>query len=151
MLSATRWWDGAYLNHTSPPSDGNCWLYCAGVLYTFYFILLLLMQKTHHIYMWQECFKRSRKFLFLPHSSIFFIYIPDKNDPSPACADVRQPLKHMVVIYTVHKSHRVQSPAVHPAAESFRTVHIFFFNREEENWWFMLTQAWSEMMYSRRN
>lgn len=29
--------DGAYLSHTSLPSDGNCQLYHAGVLYTFYF------------------------------------------------------------------------------------------------------------------
>lgn len=76
--------------------------------------------------MWQERFKRSRKLLFLPHSSIFFLYIPDKNDPSLACADVRHPLKHMAVIYTVHKSPRVQNPVVHPAAESYHSVHIFF-------------------------
>lgn len=84
-------------------------------------------------YIWKE---RSRKFSFLPHSFIFFIYIYiyDKDDPSPACVDERQPLEHMAVIYTVHKSHGVQSPALHPAVESFCTVRFFFFfNGEEEN------------------
>lgn len=78
-------------------------------------------------YMWQKSSQRSRKFSFLPHSFIFFIYIYDKDDPSPACVDVRRPLEHMAVIYTVHKSHGVQSPALHPAVESFCTVRIFFF------------------------
>lgn len=64
-------------------------------------------------------------FLHFPYIYIY-IYI-DKNNPSPACFDVRRPLEHMAVIYTVHKSHGVQSPALHPAVESFCTVRIFIY------------------------
>lgn len=120
--------DGAFLSHTSLPSDGNCQLYRAGVLYTFYFAGYCSSSPPGEDapYMWQKGSQRSRKFSFLPHSFIFFIYIYDKDDPSPACVDVRQPLEHMAVIYTVHKSRGVQSPALHPAVESFCTVRIFF-------------------------
>lgn len=61
--------------------------------------------------------------------------------------------KHKAAAYTVHKSNLAQSPFLHPAVESFCTVHrpLFFFTRGRKTLWFMLTQVWSEMMYSRRN
>lgn len=88
-------------------------------------------------YMWQKKALKGPENSHFCHIPSFSLYIYDKNNPSPARFDVRRPLEHMAVIYTVHKSHGVQSPALHPAAESFCTVRFFFFSfffsREEEN------------------
>lgn len=92
-----------------------------------------------------------------PYSFNFLIYIYGKTtQPDTYCGVLMysRVWKHMAAVYTVHKSNVAHSPLLHPAVESFCIEHrpIFFYIQEKgKTLCFMLTQVWSEMMYSRRN
>lgn len=62
--------------------------------------------------------------------------------------------KHKAAVYTVHKSNLAHTTLLHPVLKPFTTVHrplgFFFFTRWRKTQ-FMLTQVWSEMMYSRHS
>lgn len=100
-----------------------------------------------------------KKFLFLTRIVLFFfIYVWAKTSQDDTCCGTvmhSRVWKHSAAVYTVHKSTQAQSPMQHPAVESFRTVQrpipFLFIHTKERTLWFMLTQAWSEMMYSRRS